>query len=209
MTTRRVTSWSGRLRVVVPGTWANVPLEDPERATLYIRRLVRERVGTADRLARLRREAVQEMLVTAREAAQSGVHTYLVALELLPGVPFPAAMLIRDLPWPADAQHSVDQGDLQAALTVLAPAGEHADLRTGPSARTVEMVEGRTDETADGVDVLTMRLEYHVPYPDASRVLVVRVSVPDIPSAEPFATLFDEIVDSITFVDTLAGPAEG
>lgn len=53
-----------------------------------------------------------------------------------------------------------------------------------------------------------MRLEYHMPYPDLSKLLFVRVSVPNIPSAEPFAMLFDEIVDSITFISGEGVPEE-
>lgn len=209
--TREVTSRAGGLRIVVPGTWANVPVDDPARATAFVKRLVKERVGSADRLARVRREATQELLVTARDAAAVGVHTYLVSLELLPGVPFPAALMMLDEEWPATVGVPAAE-DVRAALTAAYPSGEVAVQRNGPVARVVEMTDGRTGEGEEAVDVRSMRLEYHVPYPDRSRLLFVRVSVPDVPAAEPFAMLFDEIVDSITFlpaVDAGAGAGAG
>jgi hypothetical protein len=198
--TREVTSRAGGLRIVVPGTWANVPVDDPARAAAFVKRLVKERVGGADRLARVRREATQELLVSARDAAAIGVHTYLVSLELLPGVPFPAALMMLDEEWPAAAGAPAAGDDVRAALTAAFPSGEVAVQRNGPVARVVEMTDGRTGEGEESVDVRSMRLEYHVPYPDRSRLLFVRVNVPDVPAAEPFATLFDEIVDSITFL---------
>lgn len=196
--TREVRFHEGRMRIVLPGTWANVPLEDPESAAAYVRRLVRRQVGNADRLARTRREATQEIAGNVQAAMAAGVHTYLMSLELLPGVPFPAAILAMDEEWPAAANEALAEGDVEQALRVAYPTGEVAPQRNGPVARVVEMTRGRTGE---GDDVLTMRLEYHIPYPDRSRLLMARVNVPGIPSAEPFATLFDEILDSVTFMD--------
>lgn len=207
--TRQVRSWARDIRVVVPGTWVSVPVDDPERAAAFVKGLVKRQVGTADRLARTRREASQQLLLTARDAARIGVHTYLVSLELVPGVPFPAAMMMLDEPWPDAARPALGDGDgdVAAALRAAYPGGEVTELRTGPVARVVEMTEGRTSDTDEAVDVLSMRLEYHLPYPDRSRLLFVRVNVPDIPAAEPFAMLFDEIVDSITILSADGTPS--
>ncbi len=198
--TREVTS-AGGFRIVLPGTWGNVPLTSPEASEQFVRRLVRRQVGSSDRLARARREASQEILRNVRDAAAAGVHTYLVSLELLPGVPFPAAVLVLDEEWPAAARGALADGDVAEALRQGFPEGEVATQRSGPVARVAEMVRGATE---DGVEMLTMRLEYHVPVPDRSRLLLARVNVPNIPSAEPFATLFDEILDSVTFLDAPA-----
>lgn len=192
------------VRVIVPGTWVSIPLESPEKAATFIKRLVRDQVGPADRLARMRRQAVEEVFATARDAASIGVHTYLMSLELAPGVPFPAALLMFDEEWPAAVRQLVADGDLQGALTVAYPEAEVAVQRNGrPAARAVEMTQGEVGEGDEAVDVLTMRLEYHMPHPaDPTKMLFVRVNVSDIPSAEPFAVLFDEIVDSIAFLDS-------
>jgi hypothetical protein len=196
--TREVGAAGGRLRFVLPGTWANVPLDDAETTTRFVKQLVRRQVGRADRLARARREATTELTRNASDARALGAHTYLMALELLPGVPFPAALLVFDEQWPAAARTALEADDVVAALRAAYPAGEVAPQRHGPVARVAEMTRAATES---GEELVTMRLEYHVPYPDRSRLLMARVNVPNIPSAEPFATLFDEIVDSVTFVD--------
>ncbi|OLT49398.1 hypothetical protein [Cellulosimicrobium sp. CUA-896] len=66
--TREVTS-AGGFRIVLPGTWGNVPLGSPEESERFVRRLVRRQVGSSDRLARARREASQEILRNVRDAA--------------------------------------------------------------------------------------------------------------------------------------------
>ncbi|MFV2145628.1 hypothetical protein [Isoptericola sp. G70] len=186
------------MRIVLPGTWSNIPLDDEETAVAHVRRLVRRQVGRADRLARARREAAQEVTENVRAAMAAGVHTYLMSLELLPGVPFPAVILARDEEWPEASAEARDRGDVAEALSAGFPSGEVAPQRNGPVARVAEMTQGHTEE---GDVVLTMRLEYHIPYPDGSKLLLARVNVPGIPSAEPFATLFDEILDSLTFME--------
>lgn len=198
--TREITSPARGLRIIVPGTWVNVPVDDPERAAGFIKQLVKKQVGSADRLARTRREATQDLLSTAQHAAQLGVHTYLISLELLPEVPFPAAVMMLDEEWRSPARELLADGDVAGALRATYPNGEVAAQRNGPVARVVEMAEGTIGEGEDAQEMLTMRLEYHMPYPDGSKLLLVRVSVPNIPTAEPFAMLFDEIVDSITFI---------
>lgn len=194
---------AGEVRVIVPGTWVNIPLDSAERATAFIKRLVRRQVGTADQLARMRRQAVEELLATARDAVSAGVHTYLMSLEIAPGVPFPAALLMTNDEWPAAAAPFVAEGDYEGALRAAYPDGEVAVQRNGrPAARVVEVSQGQAGDGEEAVDVLTMRLEYHMPHPkDASMMLFVRVNVSDVPSAEPFAVLFDEIVDSIEFLE--------
>lgn len=194
------------VRVIVPGSWVNIPLESRENAQKFIKRLVRDQVGRDDRLASMRRDAVQELLNNVGDAVAVGVHTYLLSLELLPGVPFPAAMVMVDEEWPAGAREQRDSGDVDGALRECYPEAEVATQHLGPVAREVEMAEKILEDGDRRTESLTMRLSYHVPYPDRSKLLLVRVNVPNIPSAEPFATLFDEIVDTITFLE---GDAEG
>ena len=196
---RDVRFLEGAVRLILPGTWVNLPISDPEAAVAYAKRFVKRQVGPADRLARTRREAVLELVGTMRSAAEHGVHTYLMSLEMLPGVPFPAAVLMTDQEWPEAAADARAEGDLAAALRAAVPSGEVAMQRTGPQARTVEMADGKIGDS--GEELLTMRLEYYVPYPDGAKLLVARVNVPNIPSAEPFATLFDEILGSVVFME--------
>ncbi|MBL0885438.1 hypothetical protein [Myceligenerans indicum] len=197
------------IRVIVPGSWVNIPLKSREAAQKFIKKLVRDQVGTDDRLASMRRDAVQELLNNVGDAVAVGVHTYLLSLEMLPGVPFPAAMVMVDEEWPAAAREHRDAGDTGAALRASFPEGEVAVQRLGPVAREVEMAEKVLEDGEQRTESLTMRLSYHVPYPDRSKLLLVRVNVPNVPSAEPFAMLFDEIVDTITFLENDGGSAPG
>lgn len=183
------------MRIILPGTWTRIPLEDPQRTVDHVKRLVKRQVGPADRLARVRRETVQDLVASARDAAGIGVHSYFMSLEILPGVPFPAALLFRDEDWPEAVREQVDAGDVGAALTAAYGEVELGDARYGTFGRRYEVTSQQIGEE----ELLTLRLEYYVPYPDGSRVLLARANVPNIPQAEPFALLFNEIVDSISF----------
>ncbi|GGM33746.1 hypothetical protein ACFQBY_07340 [Promicromonospora citrea] len=201
--TKQIRLADGGLRIILPGTWASIPLSDEESTTAYVKRLVKRQVGTADRLARMRRSAVEEIVGTAREAVRAGVHTYLTALEILPNVPFAAVMMLLDIDWPDTAGPAREGGDTEEALTAAFPGAEIAELRYGPVARRWELANQQLGE--DGSVIQTLRLEYFVPYPyeGSDKLLMVRVNVPEVPSAEPFAVLFNEIVDSISFPEEL------
>lgn len=192
--TRSVGLDHGRLRMILPGTWVQVPLGDPETTRAVVKRIVRDRVGRADRLAAVRREGVAELVATAESAARAGAHTLLLSLELLPGVPFPASMVATDVPWPQAVEIAalVEEGRTAEALAAAFPDREVMGYAEGPVARSTEFAEEVVGTTPSTV----LRLEYLVPDP-AGVLLLVRVSVPTVPTAEPYATLFDEIVDSI------------
>ncbi len=183
------------MRIVLPGTWVRIPLEDPDETQAFVKRLVKRQTGVADRLARIRRETAQDLLRSARDAVQVGVHTYFMSLEILPGVPFPSAMLFLDDGWPEASKPALEQGDVAAALSTGYGPIEVAEARFGPFARRWEVERS----TIGQEEMMTLRLEYVVPYPDRSRVLMVRANVPNIPHPEPFGLLFNEIIDSITF----------
>lgn len=189
------------LTIVLPGTWVRIPLDDPAETVAFAKRFVKRQTGTADRLARVRRETVQELVSSARDAQQVGVHTYFMALEILPGIPFPAAMLFLDLDWPALVREDVEEGRWADALLKAFEGVEVGEAGSGPFGRRAEL----NRQLVQDEELLTLRLEYFVPYPDGSRLLVVRANVPNIPQAEPFALLFNEIVDSITFVGEAGG----
>ncbi|MFD2797427.1 hypothetical protein ACFS27_27990 [Promicromonospora vindobonensis] len=196
------------MRIVLPGTWVRVPLDSEEVAVAFAKRLVKRQTGKADRLARARREAVQELVSSARDAVGIGVHTYLMSLEILPGIPFPAAMLLRDDEWPAESLPALQAGNIEEALTTGFPEVEVTEGVSGLIARRWEMVRQQVGEE----EFMTMRLEYFLPYPDGAGLLMVRANMSNIPGGEPFATLFNEIVDSITFpavVDEAADEAQG
>ena len=61
MTDARFTALDDELAIIFPGTWATIPLHDQEAARRRVARLVTERVGRADRLARTRRTVRDEL----------------------------------------------------------------------------------------------------------------------------------------------------
>jgi len=192
------------LNIILPGTWANVPLDSQKSARTFVKALVRRQVGNDDRLARVRADAVEQTMTNITEAMEIGVHTYLMSLEILPGVPFPAAILMIDEPWPDEARPGLGEGDLARALREGFPGGAVLEMRSTPVLRIAEFADSDLLERP----VKVLRLEYHIPYPDLTRVLYARVSVPNLPAAEPFAQLFDEIIDSITFLQAPEGAPE-
>ncbi|MGC5167658.1 hypothetical protein [Luteimicrobium sp. DT211] len=200
--TRPLTLDEGRLRMVLPGSWVSVPMEDAARAQAEVRRTVRDRVGRADRLARLRREAVNDVLATVAQAVEVGAHTFLLALELLPGVPFPAAVVGTDAAWPDDVAGLLEEGRVADALASAFPDREIVEMAHGPVARTTDLTRDSVGESS----YFTLHLEYLVPDP-AGVLLLLRVNVPTIPEVEPFATLFDEIVDSLRWAPGRGRPA--
>ena len=191
------------MNIILPGTWANVPLDDQVTARKFVKNLVRRQVGVDDRLALVRAQAVDETMLNVAQAVAMGVHTYLMSLELLPGVPFPAAMLMMDEPWPDTARPGLGDDDLPRALREGFPGGGVLELSQGPVLRIAEFAENMEPmAVTEQAPVSVLRLEYHLPYPGLERLLYVRVSVPNLPQAEPFLTLFDEIIDSITFIES-------
>jgi len=190
------------MTIILPGAWTRIPLDDPEETVAFVKRFVKRQTGKADRLARVRRETIQDLVASARDAVQIGVHTYLMSLEILPRVPFPAAMLFLDQDWTEASRGAMADGDVEAALTATFGAVEMGDSRNGPFGRRWEVQTQSLGEE----ELLTLRLEYFVPYPDGSKVLLARANVPNIPRAEPFGLLFNEIIDSISFPEPGVDP---
>lgn len=202
----------GHIRVVLPGAWANVPLPDAETTRAFAQRLVRDRVGRDDRLASVRRDAVNQLCDTADKARASGSHTLAIALEIVPGVPFAASMVARDTPWPSDGARTAPAGedapaddapaldpaapeDVVARLEREFPGAEIVELPAGPAARTHEtgVIQGK-EETATSVSVA-----YRIPRPDSGELLHVRFTGPDVGRPELIAQLFDAIAGSVEF----------
>lgn len=180
--------------LVLPGTWASIPLDTPENARAAAQRLARERIGRDDRLASLRRQTRDELVKTAAEAALAGADGLWLSLEILPGIPLPASMITS---WRVWGPPPADQ-DLRARLTGYRPAGEVVDTTLGPVIRTRATGISRLDESKQ-----SLALEYVVPTPVAHVVLVVDASAPLIDEREPYTALFDSIVDSLRW-----GPME-
>ena len=185
----------GFLRLVLPGSWANVPLERPDVTKAFAQRLVRDQVGRDDRLARARRDAVQQVCELGDKARATGAHTLALALEITPGIPFAASMMGRDVDWPDDVDGARDTEDPAGRLAAAFPGSELRELPAGVAARQVEtgVLRGHEEETT------SLSVMYRIPRPDSDRLLALRFTAPDLGRPEIIGELFDAIAGSVEF----------
>jgi hypothetical protein len=122
VTTHRLASPNGEFSVVLPGTWAAIPLGDHESMRARVSSVVKKQMPNNDRLARARKIVKDDLLRAAEEAARLGATIFALALEMLPGVPFPASILAFSQDWPPGVEPSADgqQGRLRRSF----PGGE-------------------------------------------------------------------------------------
>lgn len=189
----------GSYSIILPGTWAEIPLADEEAMRERIRSLVLQQVGRNDRLARTRRDAREELVSTAERARAAGATAFWMSLEVLPGIPLPAALIARDRAWPegADADGLGAARPLAERLAAATPGAEIIEQRTGPVARLREIGDDAIGETREP----SLYLEYSVPYPDDAGLLTVSVSAPTAHDPELYTLFFDAIVDSLTWAE--------
>ncbi|MHA7985454.1 hypothetical protein ACX9R5_06565 [Rathayibacter sp. CAU 1779] len=225
--TRRQVLGGGELAVILPGTWAVIPMDDDEAAAKAITALVKSRVGRADRLAQARRDVRSQLEGLVKQAKQADAFTFALSMEILPGVPFPASLLITHEAWPAGSAPAAAVRPTDAAEAgALEPVG-----RATPGTEPTEDAAGATDGTdgerltsafpdAEPLDLSFGRvvrtsvlkqtsydeesapelvLDYRLTAPDDDRLLRVHINAPMAYQPDLFLELFDAIVDSITF----------
>ena len=132
MSDARLTEVGEELTIVFPGTWVMIPLHDDEAAARRIQRLVADRVGRADRLARVRRTAKTELERLVSLANDSAAFALALSLEILPGVPFPASLVLSREEWPTRPEATDEPG---AHLARCLPGDEALELSIGPVRR--------------------------------------------------------------------------
>ncbi len=219
MTTPQATQvrTAGDFRIVLPGTWLRVPLDAEDRVRAFARAAVVDAVGRSDRLASLRRDAVTRIVDLARQTREAGAHTLLMATQMLPGVPFSASVVGRDVPWPTPAAPSTspaasavaDSGDLASAgatsgrdamrdrLEAAYPGREIRELRSGLAVRELShgVLRGMEEETP------SLQLAYWIPRPDSDELLHIRFTTPTAGVDAPVAAFLDAVADSISWIE--------
>ncbi|WP_348788687.1 hypothetical protein [Leifsonia sp. NPDC080035] len=198
MSDARSVTVEDELTIVFPGTWAMIPLNDPERSARSIARLVSERVGRADRLARVRRTAKAELEKLVALAEDSDAFALAMSMEILPGVPFPASIVMAREALPAG-------DDAEARLERAFPDGEPLAFSFGPVRRR-SSVRQTTYEEESAPELLA---DYRFEAPDGERIIHLRVNAPMVTDPDLYLELFDAIVDSISFRAPLERPAAG
>jgi hypothetical protein len=202
--TRQLTLASGEFSIVLPGTWAAIPLDDEAETARHIKNLVTRQVGRNDRLARTRREAREELTDVAEQAKASGAISLALSLEILPGIPFPASLIVTEDAWPDD--HSDTEAvepavlDLAERLRRARPKAEIQDFVSGPVARLSQV-----GEIALGSGTTTnVAAQYWVPAENGDRLFLVLVDAPMAEAPDLYLELFDAIVDSMTWIPDAA-----
>lgn len=189
---RAAVSADGLFSLLLPGTWASIPLTDDEAAAQRIGALVKRQVGMNDRLASRRRQLRDELAKSARNAAESGAISFQIALEIIAGVPFPGSIMSRLEDWPAGAHGSGPAERLASAFPAAAPI----TTESGPGARIART--GTTTFTDESTPSLS--LEYWIPAPSGRRLLLTLVELPMITEPEIFIELFDTVMSSIEWI---------
>lgn len=193
----RAVTIEDELTIVFPGTWAMIPLHDEAAASRRINRLVAERVGRADRLARVRRTAKTELEKLVALADDTDAFALAMSMEILPGVPFPAAIVMAREELPGAAED-----DLADRLERAFPDAEALTFSFGPVRRR-SIVRQTTYEEAAAPELVA---DYRFAAPGGERLIHLRVNAPMATDAELYLELFDAMVDSITFRASLSRP---
>jgi hypothetical protein len=202
MTDARLTTLGEELTIVFPGTWAMIPLHDDEAAARRIQRLVTERVGRADRMARVRRTAKTELERLVAMANDSSAFALALSLEILPGVPFPASLVLSREEWPTAQEPDADPA---TRLARCFPGDEALDLSIGPVRRRTAVRQTTYDEES-APEVVA---DYRFAAPGGERLIHARINAPMATEPALYLELFDAMIDSISFRAPLAEQAAG
>lgn len=178
---------------VLPGTWAQIPLDTPEHARQAAAALVRQRVGRDDRLATVRRAVREDLVKTAAQAALNGADGLWLSLEILPGVPLPASMVTSVREWGDDGAST------QERLRRHRPLGTVLRLGSGDVVRSSILDRSTVDPTRKSLAV-----EYVVPAPNGRFVLTVNGSAPVTDDGAPYLDLFDVVVGTLRWAAELS-----
>lgn len=188
--TRASTFADAGFSMVLPGTWAPIPVRDEKRAAHAVAALVKRQVGRDDRFATVRRNVREQLNDVVRRAREANANQLALSLEILPGVPFPASAVFTMRTWPGERPSPEQRG---AAIAGMLPGGEPIDCDAGPTVRAWRQVRIRPGtETIEDT-----KLEYLIAAPGGDQVLHLVADAPVDCDPELIVALFDAMVDSI------------
>ena len=194
--TRKVVLTGADLSLILPGSWAVIPLQGIDQATSRISALIKKQLGRNDRLAGMRRELKQSLIESVKEAHDIGAVGLAISLEILPGIPFPASLVILPLDWPRTETEPT--ASVAQRLLAAHPGSELVDSSEDrPMVRRHELVT-TTYETESSKD---LKINYWLPVGDGSSLARVYVKAPMAHTPELWLELFDTIVGSLGWVN--------
>lgn len=202
------------LEFVLPGTWWDLPVTDPDAATRRIQQLVTEAVGKADKDAEVRRRlrsGLQEAVDTARKNAAQQIY---LAREVTPGVPLSASLAVY---WPDVAKMPDDVASspklarafLKAALNGGPdPLGEEDEeefsLPTTDVLRRTFLSLSELEAGGDKAEGGTLRVDYWLTVPDRERFALLSFSSSFVSLKSELLNLFDAVVSTVKWGDLSA-----
>jgi hypothetical protein len=194
--TRKVVLTGADLSIILPGSWAVIPLQGLDQASSRISALIKKQLGRNDRLAGMRRELKQSLIESVKEALDIGAVGLAISLEILPGVPFPASLVILPLDWSPTESDST--GTAAQRLMAAYPGSELIDdSPERPVVRRHELVR-TTYETETSTD---LKINYWLPVADGSSLARVYVKAPMAHTPELWLELFDTIIGSLGWLN--------
>ncbi|KQV07162.1 hypothetical protein [Leifsonia sp. Root112D2] len=193
--TRQVRMGAGDFSLILPGTWASIPLNDSDAMKKRISALVKQQLGADDRLARRRIQLRNELVETAEKAAAEGALSFSLSIELLPGAPFPAALMAKRRSWP----NEVKDATALAAAERLAKGFPTAEILSLDSGDVMARIATTEQQRYVAETTPSLMAEYWTPAPDADELLYITISAPMVPQSGLFIELFDTMIASLVW----------
>jgi hypothetical protein len=191
----------GRFRLATPANWFDLDI-GPSTSRAAIKRLVEARVrGDDPKQVELRRQLTELLQQAAVDAAANGGVFCSIYSGLVEGRPMSASLLASfgALGDRKGVDGAVDMDDLAAGLVAGTGPGttvtetEVVTLEAGPAVRLRKRTKAEVVDRKVDSDVV----QYAVPVPGGSRVLLLTFSTPTLQVADAFAGLFDVIAASL------------
>ena len=216
----RVDERGGDIKIALPGTWWNVPMDDSESAARTIRAIVDEVIGRADDRATLRNAIREELMSDVNAARSRGAHALYLARELTRGIPLSASLTVL---WPRVSDVPADIAEepwLHRAVLKLAVDASRKDGDTGdgteqdpsldadldiPGMAMLRRVARHTTLTASGQPSVALQVDYWIAFAGHARPALISFSSVFSGMDEQLVGLFDAIAATTTWQDDLEG----
>lgn len=200
-----------RFSIVLPATWHTIDLDRATRDQ-GIERMMRMAIGTADRLAPLRRWAVLQYRAFLSEATRNGAFFAATLAQEVGGRPLSASALAFLGLSPLGAGGApMEVEEMVAVLADPGPPGSPSDPTSGASLgeslseppAAVELPIGWCVRTrartaaglagSDGEEAVVDVTRFFVPVAAWGHMLVMAFSTPMLSASDSFAVLFDQL----------------
>lgn len=184
--------------LALPGTWWEIPVDDPSATNRAIDRIVGSAVGHRDEDATARNELRTRFRLAASRARTAGASRLHLCREVVVGVPFPASLTVYRPPIPLAEHGGRAPLDQLEAVVEAAAEPDDATLETpaGRVLRRVRVVEAEEGTPEEGLT--TLRVDYWL-VPPSRRVLLLSFAcgLPEL--RDGLVELFDLVVNTVSW----------